>query len=209
MIFGYHGCDKAVADRLIRCETELHESTNAWDWLADGAYFWEHDPQRAYDFACEVKDHPHDPEKQKIEVPAVVGAMILPGRCLNLLDGRTHPLLRTAHEGLAYAFEENGQTLPRNAGGNDQVRRYLDCGVIRMLHEQHDQAPGGPLPFQTVRAAFFEGAQVYTGAHFAEKSHIQIAVRDRSCLVGFFKPRSPRGGPARFTRSPPAAHAPA
>jgi len=60
-------------------------SSNDYDWLGDGIYFWEHNAQRAYDFAVMMSDQPH-PSGQKIKKPAVVGAVINLGHCLNLLD---------------------------------------------------------------------------------------------------------------------------
>jgi hypothetical protein len=58
-----------------------------YDWLGDGVYFWDHNARRAFDFASEVAKRPH-PSGQKIKTPAVVGAIIDLGYCLNLLDSR-------------------------------------------------------------------------------------------------------------------------
>ncbi len=46
-VVGYHGCDAAVAERVLAGKTDLKISTNAYDWLGAGVYFWEHGPQRA------------------------------------------------------------------------------------------------------------------------------------------------------------------
>jgi hypothetical protein len=42
--------------------------------------------------------------------------------------------------------------------------------------------------YETVRGAFLEGAPAYPGAGFARESHIQIAVRNPSCILGVFRP---------------------
>ena len=46
-VFGFHGCDKRVADAVLTGKTKLSASENAYDWLARGIYFWEHGPMRA------------------------------------------------------------------------------------------------------------------------------------------------------------------
>jgi hypothetical protein len=43
-VFGFHGCDKRVADAVLTGKTKLSASENAYDWLARGIYFWEHGP---------------------------------------------------------------------------------------------------------------------------------------------------------------------
>ncbi len=48
-VFGYHGCDKAVGLDVLNGNKELIPSTNNWDWLGAGIYFWEHDASQAYE----------------------------------------------------------------------------------------------------------------------------------------------------------------
>src|SRR3989442_2623116 len=52
-VTGYHGCDAAVAARALAGAARLNISTNAYDWLGQGIYFWEHGPQRAREWAIE------------------------------------------------------------------------------------------------------------------------------------------------------------
>ena len=43
-VFGYHGCDQALADDLIAGRRSIADwplSRNAYDWLGHGLYFWE------------------------------------------------------------------------------------------------------------------------------------------------------------------------
>lgn len=75
----------------------------------------------------------------------------------------------------------------------DRVLRYLDCAVLRHLHEILEAQPARHRliePFDTVRGTFHEGGPLYPGAKIMEKSHVQVAVRTPSCIKGFFWPRS-------------------
>jgi len=45
-VVGYHGCDASVVEEVLAGKAELMLSTNAYDWLGEGMYFWEHGPQR-------------------------------------------------------------------------------------------------------------------------------------------------------------------
>ena len=44
-------------------------------------------------------------------------------------------------------------------------------------------------PIDSIRAAFIEGEEIYPGAGFNEKTHIQICIRNPNCIKGFFLPR--------------------
>ena len=50
-IFGFHGCDRRVADAVLAGKQKLTASANAYDWLGTGIYFWEHGPARALEWA--------------------------------------------------------------------------------------------------------------------------------------------------------------
>ena len=91
--------------------------------------------------------------------------------------------------------------MPINMGGPDQVVRKLDCAVLEILHRQRARATDSPPPFQTVRAPFFEGQPLYPGAGFASRNHIQICVRERSCIHGFFWPLDADGERTKFEPS--------
>jgi len=42
-------------------------------------------------------------------------------------------------------------------------------------------------PYTTVRAMFPEGSELYPGAGFRDKTHIQICVRDPEQILGVFR----------------------
>jgi hypothetical protein len=175
-ILGYHGCDQAVAERLLAGEP-FETSQNDYDWLGWGVYFWEANPRRGLDFASEAKKRPGS----KIKAPTVVGAVIDLGNRLDLMSTVGIDMVRAAYESLSETLSAAGQPLPVN---RDRFRRQLDCAVIEHLHAIYE-AHGGSI--ETVRAAFPEGREIYPGAGFDEKTHIQIAVRNLDCIKGVFR----------------------
>ncbi len=195
-ILGYHGCDAQVADQVVTGRRPLRASQNDYDWLGDGVYFWEHSPQRAFDFAKTMRHRPH-PSGQRIRKPGVIGAVINLDYCLNLLDATFIELVRQAHADFAAAMHAAGEPLPRNTGGGDMVSRKLDCAVIRFLHQKRERE--GLRAFDTVRAAFFEGRPLYEGAGFAAGNHIQLCVRNPRCVAGYFHPLDEAGKPMKFS----------
>ena len=170
-------------------------SQNDYDWLGHGVYFWEHNAQRAYEFAREVRDRPRHPA-QKIRRPAVVGAIIELALCLNLLDSRYISLVTSAYEDLAAFQQDAGEPMPTNSGGADRLARRLDCAVIETLHATRTDR--GEPSFDTVRAAFIEGEPIYRGAGFRSKNHIQLCVRNPACIKGYFRPLDENGSPLSF-----------
>jgi hypothetical protein len=194
-VLGYNGCDSKVAERVIRGKQPLNPSQNDYDWLGEGIYFWEHNAVRAIEFARESRDQPRS-GAHTISQPAVVGAIIDLGFCLNLLDSRSIELVRQAYAGLVNMSAEAGTPLPQNSVGPDLVVRKLDCAVIRYLHT--NRADEGDEPFDTVRAAFLEGERLYENAGFAAKNHIQICVRNLGCIKGYFRPLDESGKPIKF-----------
>jgi hypothetical protein len=194
-VLGYHGCDRRVAERVLAGKDVVRSSNNEWDWLGEGAYFWEANAQRAYEFAEELVRRPRS-DKQRIKTPAVVGAVIDLRVSLNLLDSRFISVVRKGYERLVQLSKEAGMPLPENTGGRDLLRRHLDCAVMGTVHQI--RADNGKEPFDTVRAAFTEGNSIYPTAGFAAKTHIQICVRQPACIKGYFRPLDSKGTPLNF-----------
>ena len=180
---GFHGCDESVAEAVLAGDTHLARSSNSYDWLGEGVHFWENSPARALEYAAELRDRPRR-GGPKVKTPAVVGAVIELGYCLNLLDAEFLSLLAEAYQDLKRDHDAVGVPLPVNSA--DRLRRPLDSAVINAMHQTRvDQ---GLRPFDTVRAAFAEGGDLFPGSGISAKHHIQIAVRTRSCIKGYFRP---------------------
>lgn len=64
--------------------------------------------------------------------------------------------------------------------------RKRDCIVIQYVHaiQEVEEKPA----FDSVRGLFQEGDEVFPGAGFTEGTHVQICVRNRSCIKGYFRP---------------------
>lgn len=80
LILAFHGCDESVRNAVLCKWEDLHASTNDYDWLGHGVYFWEQNRERAERWAQEQQ------RRGKIDKPAVIGAVIDLGHCLNLTD---------------------------------------------------------------------------------------------------------------------------
>ena len=177
-----------MAARIIAGKGRLALSQNEYDWLGEGAYFWENNPQRALEFASESRQR-RGRNVRGIKKPAVIGAVIDLGYCLNLLDAKFLQILREGFRTLRQTIEEAGQAMPVNkpiGDGNELLLRNLDCAVINTVHALRSEQ--GLPAFDTVRSAFIEGGEVFPGSTFREKNHIQICVRNPRCIKGYFWP---------------------
>lgn len=189
----FHGTDERTAKKIFAGDAHLSPSENEYDWLGHGIYFWEYSPQRAFQFAQEK--FKWQGKKDKV---AVVGAIIDPGHCFNLLEASSLGFLESGYEALV---EERGgiDYLPVNGDGKELWRRHLDCAVINMVHQIRQETQSAdwikknpnksPLPsYDTVRGAFWEGGPVYPNARIEKKNHVQICVRNRDRIKGYFRP---------------------
>lgn len=184
-VFGFHGLDKAVGREVLNGKTELRHSKNSYDW-GHGVYFWENSFERAKQYAVEDSKRP----KSKIKSPFVLGAIIDLENCLDLLDKQHLDFLAFAYQELANGLKEAGKELPTNTafGLNDFdfKKRELDCAVIRYAI---DIAKLNGIHFDSVRAAFWEGEELYPNAGFKTHNHIQLCIINPDCIKGIFLPR--------------------
>lgn len=192
-LLGFHGTDSRTAREVFSGRSGLVGSLNDYDWLGHGTYFWEYSPQRAYQFA--VEKFRWEGRKAKIEV---IGAVIDPGHCLNLLEASALTSLKEVYDVLV--IDRGGKAnLPRNGTGSKSWDRKLDCAVINMLHKvreithekkwQRSNPKESPLPlYDSVRGAFWEGNPLYEGARIEERNHVQICIRNHECIKGYFRP---------------------
>jgi len=206
LVVGFHGCNRETADDVIKHGARMIQSEQAHDWLGHGVYFWEGSYQRAWQWA--IQKHRED--------AAVIGAFIKLGHCIDLLDIHWTEQLRDIYEVLKDEYESFGNTLPQNRIADHTgitFVRELDCAVMMKLHSLIDDAIARESGFwnenkssysdsekaliqnhalyaDSVRGMFPEGDELYSGAGFREKNHIQICIRNPNCIVGFFEPRA-------------------
>ena len=172
-VIGYHGCDRRFAHELIAGRVNASDwlaSEKDYDWLGHGVYFWEHAPGRAWQWA----------EERHAGAEAVVAVEIRLGRCLDLGDTGFTGLLIEAYNAAKDEAAQEGIQLPRNTGGRDRKARRLDCLVLNRLVQLLSIHRSTGL--QTIRCPFEEGDPVYPGSNIRTHTHVQIAVRDLSCL---------------------------
>lgn len=189
LIMAFHGCDENLVHKILSEQTSLNNSKNKYDWIGHGIYFWDNSPSRAFEFAMYMSQNPGR-RKKVITRPAVIGAVIDLGLCLDLLDYQNLVLLKTAYGVLRDSCSAVGKNMPANksvSGNQDLLLRELDCAVIEMVHQFRRQK--NMQPFDSVRGVFWEGKDLYPNAGFREKNHIQICIRNPNCIKGFFHPR--------------------
>lgn len=179
LVIGFHGCSKQTFENVINKGQQLKKSMNSYDWLGHGIYFWEQNYERAREWA--VNQHKDD--------PAVIGAVIDLGYCLNLTDSFNNEFLRLGYDMLKHRCDTLGLPLPKNKmlKGKDVLHRDLDCAVIEQIHYFNEQSDNAP--FDSVRGIFIEGEPPYEGSAFCEKTHVQLCICNPNCIKGYFEPR--------------------
>ncbi|MFW5451799.1 MAG: hypothetical protein ACKE9I_09380 [Methylophagaceae bacterium] len=202
IVVGFHGCDQSIFDLVVREGKALTNSENDYDWLGHGIYFWEGSHKRALDWAKNNKG---------IKDPAVVGAFIKLGNCIDLLDSEYTEQVKSTYEILRLEFDTLGKELPKNKAFKDKISfvRQLDCQVILRLQRFNNERIANDLALSnltgqnkrkiqnhpafidSVRGMFPEGRELYSGAGFRDKNHIQLCVVNPNCIIGYFDPISP------------------
>jgi hypothetical protein len=181
-VLGYHGCDRRIGEALLDGTVQFVASQNEWDWLGSGIYFWEANPLRGVEFAEEQKD------RGKLIEPFVVGAVLDLGFCLDLTSSMGVAAVKAAYGLFAEATNKAGKPMPKNRGGPDLLLRELDCAVINHFHQIRASNQPPLRPFDSVKGVFLaEGGQIYEGSGFYNKTHIQICIRNSSCIKGVFR----------------------
>lgn len=197
IIIGFHGCDLDIRNKLVNYPDQIEISTKPHDWLGHGMYFWENNYTRAMEWAEERV------RAGKIKQAAVLGAVLQLGRCCDFLDSKFTAMVSKFYDATAEEYLKTGKTMPENLDSkedrhNQKLVRLLDCTVIENMHKlttaryKKDIAEKGysdsPI-FDSTRGAFYEGGPAFKGAGIAQKSHIQVCIRNKNCIKGFFIPR--------------------
>lgn len=180
-VLGFHGCDKNVGEKILSDGGHLQPSVQKWDWLGHGIYFWEGNPSRAMAWANQRK------KDGKIKTPFVLGAIIDLRHCLDLFDHDGVAQVKEAHRLYKQLSEAAGAEIAKNVGATpDKAGRGLDCAVMNILHAY--RASREEQPYDSIRGPFLEGAPIYPDAGFLSENHIQLCVRNTSCIKGYFRP---------------------
>lgn len=180
-VLGYHGCDHAVGERLLNGEA-FKKSTNLYDWLGHGIYFWEANPVRGLEYAKDIKKQPGR-GAGKITKPAVVGAVIDLGLCLDLTTSAGVEQVKIADKLYRDVVTKADAPLPTNS--SDKLRRNLDCAVMEWLHKT--RADTDQPPVDTVKGVFIEGDPIYPTAGFYMRTHVQLCVCNPDCIKAVFR----------------------
>jgi hypothetical protein len=186
LVLAYHGCSLETAQQLLGGSL-FQPSTQDYDWLGAGIYFWENDILRAYQWANE--------SRLSFDHPSVVGAVIELGNCLDLTTQSGISAVKVAYDKFILTSKSDGVPIPANVDSvknpsGDKILRRLDCAVMNYLYKiakiEQESAPQSQ-PFATVRAMFPEGTELYPGAGFRDKTHIQLCVREPEQIMGVFR----------------------
>lgn len=177
LVLGYHGCDRPVAEQVLAGAVRLEAQPKESDWLGDGVYFWQDDPQRALEWARDTKGHPD---------PFVIGAVLKLGYCLDLTSRACLDFIFDAYEVLQADLAAAGKPVPQNVGLN----RKRDCLTINyaLTLQRESEDPEHPR-FDTVRGAFLEGDQLGQdpASGIWRKNHVEISVINPNCIKGLFR----------------------
>jgi hypothetical protein len=156
---GFHGTSKRAAESILRDGFKM--SRNDYDWLGDGAYFFQDAPLHAWDWA----------EEHFGDEAAVVGSIIRLENCMDFLDIQWTTVLSEIYDSFLTLLKRAGLPLPTQTSGAHRLDRGVINYAVGVLSERG-------ISVRCVRAAFLEGVPIYPNSALFNRAHIQIAVRD-------------------------------
>jgi hypothetical protein len=155
----------------------INYSQNPDDWLGHGIYFWEYAPQQALWWAQRRA------KRQKWNEPiAILGSMIRLGFCFDLLDPYNARYLKSIYEEYQEAQKLVNAPMPRNG----HHRRFLDCAVFQYAYTTIGEDDGRQT-IDSARGVYVptdKDKRIYPGSWLSTEAHIQLCVRNRSCILG-------------------------
>ncbi|WP_165247094.1 hypothetical protein [Paludisphaera soli] len=175
-VVAFHGTTAAVAERLVDGGA-FTPSTKSYEWLGQGAYFWEYAPKQAWKWAERRRGNAR---------PAVVGAMIRLGNCLDLLDPENVAWLKRIQADMLETSRRARTPLRRNY----RDKKSLDCAVFNWIYSQSDATA---TPIQTSRAVYVptdKAKRVWPGSWIYEESHVQVCVREPKNIFALWHVRT-------------------
>lgn len=165
---GFHGTSVEAAQRILSSGFRI--SRNDYDWLGDGAYFFQDAPARALEWA-----------RQRFgDDAALIGAEIDLEDCLDLLDMDDHAVVQASYAALLRRLETSAHPVPRQTRGAHRLDRAVVNHTVGLLNSR------GVL-IRSVRAAFVEGVPLFPGSALWSLAHVQIAVRDPAAIIRLWR----------------------
>jgi hypothetical protein len=102
------------------------------------------------------------------------------------MDTRFTDELQVAFDMFRKAQRRAAMKLPYNEGRTPEKKRRLrDCAVLNFYFERLRERGA---EYDTVRCGFLEGPPAFPGSGIRHESHIQLAVRNPTCILGVFRP---------------------
>lgn len=172
-VYGYHGTNKRSAQKIIARGFDF--STNDYDWLGTGVYFFQDAHRRAAAWARE----------RYPDSPAVIRSELVLENCIDLLDISWSPIIKETYGMLVREYERANIPLPSQNPQRSKAHR-LDCAFFNYMVEKVLATQN--ITVGSIRAVFNEGDRIYPSSAIFDRSHIQIVIRDlsliqKSCLI--------------------------
>ena len=172
-VYGYHGTSQKSAQQII--EHGFDVSTNDYDWLGTGVYFFQDAPARAWAWA--IERYP--------DSPAVIKSRLSLENCLDLLDIIWFPFIGEAYDLFVRSYQQTNIPLPRQNPQRSKAHR-LDCAFFNYIVREIIEAQGHSV--SAIRAVFNEGNRIYPNSAIFDRAHVQISIRnlaniEESCLI--------------------------
>lgn len=181
----YHGCDKRLKEQILKRKTYLqakHDMDPKAEkdlWLGSGIYFYEENPEAARKWAWHYSSRNRYNESPRIGEPAVLGAIIDLGECIDFASLDMVRSVKESYENVMLTEIELQDLFNQSWG-----KRQLDHAVVDRICDEY-QMDGKPV--DTVRAPFVQGD--YIGdSNFREGTHTEICVRNPNRILYFFDP---------------------
>lgn len=174
-VIGFHGTSIDSANRLVNGES-FDDSDKDDEWFGKGVYFWEYAPKQAWWWARSYKGE---------DQPAVVGAIIRLGNCLDLLDPMNIKAVQDVRETMLEMMQQSGLVIPVNV----RSKRRQDCAVFNYFFHEAAEAKK---PIDSARAVYVPTGKLkraWEGSWINEESHIQISVRNQKNILAVWHVR--------------------
>ncbi len=184
-IIGYHaGRDSKILEGVVNGDTRLLWSVSNSEWLGRGVYFWAFSLEHARRWETYLK------KSASANGTGILRVKIELGDCLNLFEPSGTKRLKEAALILRKSIEKKpGVKLPENRGISHgvPVERNLDCALIETANviRQAEQDGGSSPGYDSVISFGESGPEVISGSTIRLNSHIQVCVRNWSCLSDF------------------------